>query len=416
MDIKRDPPKKTKRNVLIGVGVVAFIGVTAALSQLEARPPSVSRAEVIIDSVRQGELVRQVRAPGTLVPENIRYVAAVTSGRVEERPLRPGSMVTAKTVILVLSNPDEQLQLLTAQQALSQAEQDLVTLRTTLESNQLGREGAIAQLETQLGAAERNLQTFLALDSTRKGLASPNELKGAQELVAELKKRIDIEKRQLELGKTAAREQLSTAEENVERQRAVVQFRQDRIEALRVPAGIDGQLQRMDLELGQWVNSGIELARVAQPGRFKAVLRVPETQAPDVAVGQEVEIDLRPAIVKGRVMRIDPVSTNATVEVEVSLEGDMPPGARADLSVDGTIQIERLPDVKYVQRPAYGQANQTVGLFKLDADGRTATRVNVQLGKASVNQIEVRAGLEPGDRVIISDMSNFDTANRVRIN
>ena len=196
----------------------------------------------------------------------------------------------------------------------------------------------------------------------------------------------------------------------------MVQFRQDRIAALRVPAGIDGQLQRLDLELGQWVNSGQELARVAQPGRFKAVLRVPETQAPDVAVGQLVDIDLRPAIVKGTVMRIDAVSTNATVEVEVSLDGDMPPGARADLSVDGTILVERLPDVMFVQRPAYGQANQTVGLFKLDADGGTATRVNVQLGKASVNQIEVKAGLEPGDRVIISDMSNFDLAAKVRIN
>jgi multidrug efflux pump subunit AcrA (membrane-fusion protein) len=416
VDIKREPPKKTKRNILIGAGVVAFIGITAALSQLEARPPSVSRAEIIIDSVRRGELVRQIRAPGTLVPENIRYVAAVTSGRVEERPLRPGSMVEANTVILVLSNPDEQLQLLTAQQTLSQAEQNLVTLRTTLESNQLGREAAIAQLETQLGTAERNLQTFNALDSTRKGLASPNEVKAAQELVAELRKRIDIEKQQLELAKKGAEEQLRSAEKNVEQNRAVVQFRRDRIAALRVPAGIDGQLQRLDLELGQWVNSGQELARVAQPGRFKAVLRVPETQAPDVAVGQLVDIDLRPAIVKGTVMRIDPVSTNATVEVEVSLEGDMPQGARADLSVDGTILVERLPDVMYVQRPAYGQANQTVGLFKLDADGRIASRVNVQLGKASVNQIEVKAGLEPGDRVIISDMSNFDTATKVRIN
>lgn len=416
MDIKREPPKKTKRNVLIAGGAIGLIAVTVALSQLEARPPSISRAEIIIDSVRRGELARMVRAPGTLVPENIRYVAAVTSGRVEERPLRPGSMVNANTVILVLSNPDEQMQLLTAQQQLSQAEQELTTLRANLESNRLTQEGAIASLKTQLGTAQRDLETFLALDSARRGLASENEIQGARDLVAELQRRLEIEERKLELMNSQMQEQLTTAVQNVERNREIVRFRQDRIRALHVTAGIDGQLQSLNLELGQWVNSGQELARVAQPGKFKAVLRVPETQAPEVVVGQKVEIDLRPAIVHGRVMRIDPVSQNATVTVEVELEGEMPQGARADLSVDGTIEIERLPDVLFVQRPAYGQANQTVGLFKLDPDGRTATRVSVKLGKASVNQIEVLAGLEAGDRVIISDMSNFDNANRVRIN
>lgn len=416
MDIKREPPKKTKRNVLIAGGAIGLIAVTVALSQLEARPPSISRAEIIIDSVRRGELARMVRAPGTLVPENIRYVAAVTSGRVEERPLRPGSMVNANTVILVLSNPDEQMQLLTAQQQLSQAEQELTTLRANLESNRLTQEGAIASLKTQLGTAQRDLETFLALDSARRGLASENEIQGARDLVAELQRRLEIEERKLELMNSQMQEQLTTAVQNVERNREIVRFRQDRIRALHVTAGIDGQLQSLNLELGQWVNSGQELARVAQPGKFKAVLRVPETQAPEVVVGQKVEIDLRPAIVHGRVMRIDPVSQNATVTVEVELEGEMPQGARADLSVDGTIEIERLPDVLFVQRPAYGQANQTVGLFKLDPDGRTATRVSVKLGKASVNQIEVMAGLEAGDRVIISDMSNFDNANRVRIN
>lgn len=402
--------------MLIAGGAVGLIAVTVALSQLEARPPSVSRAEVIIDSVRRGELLRQVRAPGTLVPENVRYVAAVTSGRVEERPLRPGSMVEANTVILVLSNPDEQMQFLQAQQQLAQAEQDLVTLRTTLESNRLTQEANIASLRTQLGTAQRQLETFLALDSARKGLAAPNELKGAQEQVAELQQRIQIEERKLELMRATNTEQLRTAEENLQRNRAVVQFRQDRIRALNVTAGIPGQLQSLNLELGQWVNSGQELARVAQPGRFKAVLRVPETQAPEIVVGQNVEIDLRPAIVRGKVMRIDPISQNATVTVEVSLEGEMPQGARADLSVDGTIEIERLQDVLFVQRPAYGQAGQTVGLFKLEPDGRTATRTSVKLGKASVNQIEVVAGLQPGDRVIISDMGNFDNATKVRIN
>lgn len=414
MDIKREPPKKTKRNIFIAGVVIAAGALTIMLSQLEARPPAVTRAEVIIDSVRRGELVRQVRAPGTLVPENIRYVAAVTGGRVEERPLRPGVAVKANTVILVLSNPDEQLQFLESQRALAQAEQDLVTLRTTLESTRLAQEATLAQLNTQLAQAKRDVETYEALD--KKGLASSNELKRFRELGSELETRLGIEQQRLDLMRTSAKEQLAGATENLARMRAVSRFREERLAAMRVTAGIDGQLQSLNLELGQWVNSGQELARVAQPGRFKAVLRVPETQAPDVAVGQRVDVDLRPAIVKGNVMRVDPVSQGGYVTVEVALEGEMPQGARADLSVDGTIEIDRLQDVMSVQRPAYGQAQSTVSLFKLDPDGKTASRVNVKLGKASVNQIEVQAGLQPGDRVIISDMGNFDRVNKVRIN
>lgn len=416
MDIKREPPKKTKRNVLIGIGAVAVIGITGWLSTLEARPPSVNRAEVIIDSVQRGELVRQVRAPGTLVPENIRYVAAVTSGRVEDRPLRPGAMVDANTVILVLSNPDEQMQLLNEQQQLSQAQQNLITLKSNLESNKLQQEANIAGVETQLADAKRQLAAFEAVAAKQKGLASDYEIQAARERVNELTTRVDIEKRRLALMEGTIADQIKGAEDNVERNEAIVRFRTDRIRNLRVPAGIDGQLQSMNLELGQWINSGQELARVAQPGRFKAVLRVPESQAKDVVVGQNVSVDLHPAIVQGRVMRVDPISQQATVTVEVALEGEMPSGARSDLSVDGTIEVDRLPDVLYVQRPANGQADQTVGLFVLEPDGRTAVRTNVKFGKASVNQIEVVAGLKVGDKVIISDMGTFDQVGKVRIN
>ena len=416
MDIRRDPPKKTKRNVLIAGGVIAAVMLTVALSQLEARPPSVARAEVIIDSVQRGELVRAVRAPGTLVPENIRYVAAQVSGRVEDRPLRPGAMVTKNTVILVLSNPDENLQLLTAQEALAQAEQNLVTLRGSLQSNKLQQDAAIARIKTQLAAAERNKNTFEALDQSRKGLASENELKAARELVAELTTTLRIEEERLKLMSSMMVEQIAGAENTVNSNKAVVQLRRDRIRDLNVTAGIDGQLQSLNLELGQWINSGTELARVAQPGRFKAVLRVPESQAKDVVVGQKVDVDLHPAIVKGRVMRVDPISQNATVEVEVALEGEMPQGARSDLSVDGTIEIDRLPDVLFVQRPGNSQPDQTVGLFKLEPDGKTAVRTNVKFGKASVNLIEVQAGLQVGDKILISDMGQYDTVNRVRIN
>lgn len=416
VDIKREPPRKTKRNLLIAGGLIAAVMLTVALSRLEARPPSVSRAEVIIDSVQRGEFVRNVRAPGTLVPENIRYVAAVVSGRVEDRPLRPGAMVTRNTVILVLSNPDEQMLLLTAQEALAQAEQNLVTLRSTLESNRLAQEASIARIRTQLAAAERSKATFEALDATRKGLASEFELKAARELVSELTATLAIEERRLKLMETSMAEQIAGAENTVASNKAVVQLRRDRIAGLHVTAGIDGQLQRLDLELGQWINSGQELARVAQPGRFKAVLRVPESQAKDVVVGQKVEVDLHPAIVTGRVMRVDPISQNATVTVEVALEGDMPPSARSDLSVDGTIEIDRLPDVLFVQRPGNSQPDQTVGLFKLEPDGKTAVRTNVKFGKASVNQIVVEAGLAIGDKIVISDMGTYDTVNRIRIN
>lgn len=416
VDIRRDPPKKTKRNVLIAGGVVAAVALTVALSQLEARPPSVARAEVIIDSVQRGELIRNVRAPGTLVPENIRYVAAVVSGRVEDRPLRPGAMVTRGTVILVLSNPDEQMQLLTAQEALAQAEQNLVTVRANLESNKLQQEANIARIKTQLAQAERTKATFESLDQTRKGLASENELKAAREAVVELTTTLGIEERRLKLMEGSMVEQISGAENTVNSNRAVVQLRRDRIAGLNVTAGIDGQLQSLNLELGQWINSGTELARVAQPGRFKAVLRVPESQAKDVVVGQKVDVDLHPTIVKGRVMRVDPISQNATVTVEVALEGEMPAGARSDLSVDGTIEIDRLPDVLFVQRPGNSQPDQTVGLFKLEPDGKTAVRTNVKFGKASVNMIEVQAGLSVGDKILISDMGTYDTVNRIRIN
>lgn len=416
MDIKRDPPKKTKRNVLIAGGAIGAVMLTVFLSQLEARPPSVSRAEVIIDSVQRGELVRAVRAPGTLVPENVRYVAAVVSGRVEARPLRPGAMVDRNTVILVLSNPDEQMLLLTAQEALAQAEQNLVTVRANLESNKLAQEANIARIRTQLATAERNKATFEALDQSRKGLASEYELKAARETVAELTTTLSIEERRLKLMESSMAEQISGAENTVNSNKAVVQLRRDRIAGLNVTAGIDGQLQSLNLELGQWINSGTELARVAQPGRFKAVLRVPESQAKDVAVGQKVDVDLHPAIVKGRVMRVDPISQNATVEVEVALEGEMPQGARSDLSVDGTIEIDRLPNVLFVQRPGNSQPDQTVGLFKLEPDGKTAVRTNVKFGKASVNLIEVQAGLNVGDKILISDMGQYDTVNRVRIN
>lgn len=413
MDIKREPPKKTKRNVLIGAGVLAIVVTTVALSNLEARPQGVARAELWIDSVVRGEMVREVRAPGTLVPEQMRYVAAVTAGRVEERPLRPGSPVTQSTVILVLSNPEVQLEALEAQRQLTQAEQDFVTLRTTLESNRLNQAGQVAQIRSLQAQAERDATVMEGLNA--KNLASRNEVQRSRDAATELATRLDVETRRLDLLTNAMGEQLEKARANVGRLRAIAQFQADRVASMRVLAGEDGVLQSLNWELGQWVNPGQELARVAQPGKLKAVLRVPETQVKDVALGQKATIDTRNGLIAGRVMRIDPVSQNATVTVEVALEGALPQGARTDLSVDGVIELERLTDVLYVARPAYGQPETTVGLFKVSADGKTAERISVKLGRASVSTIEVQQGLQAGDSVIVSDMTRFDNVEKVRI-
>jgi multidrug resistance efflux pump len=413
VDVKREPPKKTKRNVMIAGGVIALVVTTVALSNLDARPQGAARAEMWIDSVVRGEMVREVRAPGTLVPEQMRYVAAVTAGRVEERPLRPGSAVTKNTVILVLSNPEVQLEALEAQRNLTQAEQDFVTLKTTLESNRLNQQGQVAQIRSLKAQAEREAAVMEGLDA--KGLSSRNEVQRAKEAAAELQVRLTVEEKRLQLLDDAMGEQLDKARANVERLRAIARFQNERVASMRVLAGEDGVLQSLNWELGQWVNPGQELARVAQPGKLKAVLRVPETQVKDVVLGQRAKIDTRNGFIDGRVMRVDPVSQNATVTVEVALEGELPQGARTDLSVDGVIELERLTDVLYVARPAYGQPETTVGLFKVSADGKTAERVSVKLGRASVSTIEVQAGLQPGDSVIVSDMTRFDNVDKIRI-
>ncbi|MGQ0538509.1 MAG: efflux RND transporter periplasmic adaptor subunit [Gemmatimonadaceae bacterium] len=413
VDIKREPPKKTRRNVLIGAAVAAVALITIALSRLEARAPSVSRAELWIDSVQRGTMIRQVRAPGTLVPERIRYVVAVTSGRVEAKPLTPGATVKSQTVILELSNPDVQLEYLNAQRGVVDAQQALVNLQTSQETGVLAQQSTIAQVRTQRAQALRDADVMAALD--KRGLSSANELARARELAAELESRLTIEEQRLGVMRSAAQEQIRLAKTNLDRLRAIERFQAQRVASMRVSAGDDGVLQSLTGELGQWVLAGQVLATVAQPGRLKAVLRVPETQAPDVVLGQRASIDTRNGVVAGRVMRVDPIAQNGTVTVEVALEGALPRGARSDLSVDGTIEIERLDNVLHVGRPAYGQPESTVGLFKVDAGGGTATRVNVRLGKGSVNSIVVVNGLMPRDSVIISDMSRFDNVNKIRI-
>ena len=413
MDIARAPQPKRRRYIALGAGLMAIVFVTVALSKLEPAAQSVERATLWVDTVKQGTMLRQVRAPGTLVPEQIRWVSALTAGRIEALPLRAGATVTRNTILATMSNPDVQLQALEAERQLAAAESDLATLRTTLEQQRLNQEAALATVVTQYNEAVRNAKVFGTLD--QKGLSSEGEVATAADRLAELETRRKVEQQRLALVTAAARDQYTRQARNVERLRGIAQFQRDRVAAMEVRSGEDGVLQELPLELGQWVVPGQVLARVAQPGRLKAVLRVPETQAKDVAIGQPVSVDTRNGVVPGRVMRIDPAAQNGTVTVEVALEGALPAGARAELSVDGTIEIERLTDVTYVGRPAYGQAESVVGLFKLAEDGKTATRVNVKLGRASVNTIEVVQGLEPGDRVIISDVSQYDNQSRLRL-
>ncbi len=432
VDIARPKRKKSLRNALIAAALALAAVATAALARLEPAAPTVERATLWIDTVRRGSLVRQVRAPGTLVPEHVRLISALTQGRVEQIRVRPGAAVEAGTVILELSNPDVQLQLLDAERQLGAAQANLVSLRTQLETQRLAQQSAVAALQNEFAEARRTSEGFDTLG--RRGLASGYEVQNAREKASSLALRRDIEQRRLALAASTIGQQLSLEEANVGRMRAVAEFQRQRLASMRVTAGEAGVLQSMDLDFGQWVLPGQVLARVAQPGRLKAVLRVPETQAKDVAVGQPVAVDTRTGsangdqragqavatggatgVMPGHVMRVDPSVQNGTVAVEVALDGPLPPGARADLSVDGTVEIERLPDVLSVGRPAYGQPESTVGIFRLTADGGAAERVRVTLGRASVNAVEVVRGLRPGDRVIVSDVSQYDAQDRLRI-
>ena len=425
MDIKREPTKKRGKYFLIGGGVVVLGVTTVMLGNLEARAPSVDRATLWIDSVQRGTMVRQVRAPGTLTPEHIRYVVAVTSGRVEALPIRPGVTVEPSTILLELSNPDVQLEMLNAQSSVTNAEQQYVTLKTNLESQRLAQEATVANMRTLYGNAKRDFTTFQALDE--KKLASSQEVARAKDVMEENQNRLRIEEQRLKVSSESIDQQLKLARANIDRLNAILKFQVERVSSMRVPAGESGQLLSLgngqqELQFGQWVLAGQTLATVAQPGKLKAVLRVPETQAKDVAIGQKVDIDTRAGgggansgIVKGHVSRVDPTSVNGTVTVEVLFDQEALPGMRADLSVDGVIEIERLTNVLFVQRPAYGQAESTVGLFKLDPDGKTASRVNVKLGRSSVSTIEIVNGLQPKDKVIVSDMSQWDNVAKVRL-
>jgi HlyD family secretion protein len=321
--------------------------------------------------------------------------------------------VTPSSLICDLENPDVQLQALDAERQLSLEEGTLVQLKQSLETARLAEAAAVAQAEMDRNEADRQVIVFDTLD--KKGLAGVNELAKARDGAKAADEKLQIEQDRLKVLTESNNEQIALAADQVERLKAIKNFREGLVQSMHVTAGEPGVLQEMPLLLGEWVTPGTILARVAQPGNLKAVLQVPETQAKDVIVGQIVSVDTRNGLVPGRVQRIDPAVNNGTVGIDVSLEGALPPGARADLSVDGTIEIERLDNVLYVGRPAFGQPDGTISLFVLGPDGHTATRRTVKLGKSSVTTIEVLQGLSAGDRVIISDMSAWDNVNKVRV-
>lgn len=414
MDIPRVQPNRKPRRVAYGVSATVLIVLaTLGLRQLSPAAPQVDRATIWIDSVQRGPLVLQVRGPGTLIPERVRWISAVTAGRVERRLAEIGQEVKPGTVLLVLSNPDVQLEALESERQLTAARGDRVNLRTSLESQRLNQQGAVAVARSEFLEAQRNATAAESL--TAKQLISVMEASRARDRVEELATRYDVEQRRLAVLSDAMSSQLSLQEAQVDRLRAVTEFQRGRVRSMEVLAGASGILQDLTLEVGQWAQPGATLARIVEPGRLKAVLRIPETQAKDVVIGQPATIDTRNGLAQGRVARIDPAVQNGTVTVDVSLQGELPRGARPDLSVDGTIEVERLKDVLHVGRPAYGQGNSSVGLFRLGEDGHSAVRVNVELGRTSVNTVEIRGGVQPGDKIIISDMSRWDGFDRVRV-
>jgi multidrug resistance efflux pump len=414
MDKVRTNKPKKRGPLYIGLAIFGAAVITLGLSRLKPAPPSIERAATYMDTVRQGTMLREVRGPGTLVPEVIRIIPAVTAGRVDEIFIRPGTLVEVGTPILKLSNPDVQLQLLTAEQTLAQAQSQTLQLQATLQGNILNQESSINQTEIAYNEAVRTYNSAQSL--LQQNLISQNEAATSKERMEELKERLQLEEQQLEVTKSRVQAEMAAQEAQIDRLTQLVQLRRDDLESMNVRATGSGVLQRLDLEIGQWVNPGLELARVVQlDAGLKAELRIPETQAVDIVIGQTARIDTRNGIVQGSVVRIDPAAQGGTVGVDVALPEELPPGARPDLSIDGTVEIQRLADVVHVGRPQIGSPNQTVSLFKLESDGQTATRVTVTFGAASVNHIEVKAGLMPGDVVLLSDMSQWDAYDRVRL-
>lgn len=413
MDIVRAPKKKTGKYVLIGGIALVLVAASVALAKLDPAAPSVEKTTLLIDSVSRGDITLDVRGPGTLVPEQIRYITAQASARVDRLASESGQNVKPGDALLILSNPDLEIQTMQAQQQVRQAQIELLNLRTNLRSQLLTQEGTVASMRTQF---VNSSQTARATDSLfRLKLVSSFEANNAKAQADEYETRYRVEQERLKLQQQAIDSQISVQRSQITQLQAIAENQQRRLQSLAVSAPEAGVVQDLTLQVGQWVPEGTTLARVVQPGNLKAVLRIPESQAKDIQIGQKASIDTRNGIIEGHVARKDPGAQGGTVTIDVKLEGKLPPGAVPDLSVDGTIQIDRMNNVMYTGRPAFGASNSTIGLFKLSESGDEAVRVQVELGRAAVNSIEVIRGLNVGDRLILSDMTQYAGAERVRI-
>lgn len=420
MDIPRpqDPRAKRRKQIIYGaVALVVLLGVTLGLSKLKPAAPSVERSTVWVDTVKRGPMLRQVRGIGTLVPEEIRWIPSLSQGRVERILVRPGTKVKADTILVELSNPQVEQAALDAQFQVKAAEAEYNSLHVQLQSQVLNQKALAAKAQTDSTQAKMRADTDTEL--AKLGVISPQGLKVSQENAQQLGLQKEIEQERLENSSRELEARLLSQRAKVDQLKALYQLQLTQLNGLKIRAGSDGVLQELSLnaqplQVGQQVAAGTTIAKVAQPSKLMAELRIPETQAKDVTLNLPAQVDTHNGVVAGHVTRIDPAVQNGTVTVDVALEGALPPGARPDLSVDGTVDLERLSNVLYVGRPAFGQENNTIGMFVLQQDGG-AVRKQVKVGRSSVNAIEILGGLSEGEQVILSDMTRWDNYDRIRL-
>lgn len=416
MDIQRTSNarvKKARRIVYGAVAVVSVAGVTFGVSRLRPAAPSVDRATIWTDEVKRGPMLREIHGLGTLIPENIRWIPAQTDSRVDRILIQPGAAVVPSSVILELTNPELQRDALDAEYQLKAAQADYENLKVQLNSELLNQKATAATVRGDYEQAKIQHEVDAKLRAEGLSATVTEQLSKVRE--QQLAIRLQLEEERTKNAAGSSRARLLAQQAHVNQQQALYDLKRSQLEALHVRAGIHGVLQIAPVQVGQHVTPGTNLARVADPKRLKAEIKIAETQARDVAIGQSAAIDTRNGVVKGLVARIDPSVQNGTVTVDVAITDALPLGARPDLSVDGTIELENLKDVLYVGRPVHGQSDSTIGLFKLLDNGSEAVRVSVKLGKSSVNTVEVIQGLKVGDKVILSDMSAWDAFDRVRL-
>ena len=418
MDIARPDIKQKKLRrqwIAGGFGILVFASAGLFVSRLKPAAPSVDRATVWTDTVKRGPMWRQVRGPGSLVPreDRIRLIPAETAATVVRIRVLPGAKVQPDTILMDLVDPQAQQELLDAQLQLKAAEADLINTRAKVQSDLMDQKAAAATVVADHNQAQLQAQTDKSLYEL--GVISGLTYSASKGKADELTTRNDLEKQRLVLNEKAIETQLAVQQTKVDQAKALLALKQKDMDALSVRAGISGVLVELDHQVGEHVDTGATLAKVVQPDQLKASLKIAETQARDIQIDQPAEIDTHNGVISGKVMRIDPAVVNGTVTVDVELDGKLPLGARPDLSVDGTIDLDRMANVLNVGRPALGNENSTISLFRLSPDGKTAVRVPVKVGKASVNSIEVLEGLGEGDTVILSDMSRWDNTDKIRL-